>query len=653
MLKLINNFLLQSDRLYNFNVNRAKVLRKNTENMMFHQLRLKLPTEQLVARLSENAKTINELPGFAVSHESGKSDIIVFERSKMNYVYKFVFEAFFPHTNDFFIKKVLYVGLILDTKKYYKLNIEVFQELMLARDITLIQNEEEMQLQYEFLFTNDSNVIEEAKKSLLSIKDKSYNLIRKPEVADLDFGEKLHNDAVYDEKIKPNAGTRIFPTINSNNYDIIKRDLVEKKLFRRFKLKRPKEKLVVNTDVFTGKIINYPGFDLIHSYSKTHLIVNDKELLNYFLKFVYEMFCPRETPSLVNLYLYKAIRIHDITFTDIDEYDFERIYPLMKNANYITLIHNELHNPTHYLFTFVEGPNARSNDPANVNPLFLYDPDDNKAEDVDNVETQYEREDLYDMSLYKHPPIEGESKEKQLDLLPNILTTSRFKIEALNDAFLESQEWEEKTTDSDEDIDDDFDEEKEYAGLDNDQIDIKRKERKFFKRQKQYLQTVNSLVLKYAQEKGPIGYVEENLERKQNQEDIQITLAPVSRVYKTKLGPSLSKLGKKNLPFGPNTTPIYGDSDLLGFTLQHSIGFTVVDINFEAKNRDSLLKFLCSILLFKDIPEMIFERVPYTHIILDEKPFSELTEEFIKLSLTAKEIKLVWREDTYAPAYHL
>ena len=50
---------------------------------------------------------------------------------------------------------------------------------------------------------------------------------------------------------------------------------------------------------------------------------------------------------------------------------------------------------------------------------------------------------------------------------------------------------------------------------------------------------------------------------------------------------------------------------------------------------------------------MIFERVPYTHIILDEKPFSELTEEFIKLSLTAKEIKLVWREDTYAPAYHL
>lgn len=52
-------------------------------------------------------------------------------------------------------------------------------------------------------------------------------------------------------------------------------------------------------------------------------------------------------------------------------------------------------------------------------------------------------------------------------------------------------------------------------------------------------------MLKYAQEKGPIGYVEENLERKQNQEDIQITLAPVSRVYKTKLGPSLSKLGKK------------------------------------------------------------------------------------------------------------
>jgi len=34
-------------------------------------------------------------------------------------------------------------------------------------------------------------------------------------------------------------------------------------------------------------------------------------------------------------------------------------------------------------------------------------------------------------------------------------------------------------------------------------------------------------------------------------------------------------------------------------------------------------------------------------------PVSELTEEFIKLSLTAKEIKLVWREDTYAPAYHL
>jgi hypothetical protein len=192
--------------------------------------------------------------------------------------------------------------------------------------------------------------------------------------------------------------------------------------------------------VFTGKIINYPGFDIIHSYSKTHVIVNDKELLNYFLKFVYEMFCPRETPSIINVYLYKAIRIHDITFTDIDEYDFERIYPLMKNANYITLIHNELHNPTHYLFTFVEGPNAKSNDPANVNPLFLYDPDDNKAEDVDNVETQYEREDLYDMSLYKHPPIEGESKEKQRDLLPNVLTTSRFKIEALNDAFLESQE---------------------------------------------------------------------------------------------------------------------------------------------------------------------------------------------------------------------
>jgi hypothetical protein len=170
---------------------------------------------------------------------------------------------------------------------------------------------------------------------------------------------------------------------------------------------------------------------------------------------------------------------------------------------------------------------------------------------------------------------------------------------------------------------------------------MKRKERRFFKRQKQYLQTVNSLVLKYAQEKGPIGYVEEKVEHKQNQEDIQITLAPVGRIYKTKLGPSLNKLGKKNLPFGPNTTPIYGDSDLLGFTLQHSIGFTAVDINFEAKNRDSLLKFLCSILLFKDIPEMIFERVPYTHIILDEKPFSELTEEFIKLSLTAKEIKLV------------
>jgi hypothetical protein len=182
---------------------------------------------------------------------------------------------------------------------------------------------------------------------------------------------------------------------------------------------------------------------------------------------------------------------------------------------------------------------------------------------------------------------------------------------------------------------------------------MKRKERKFFKRQKQYLQTVNSLVLKYAQEKGPIGYVEENLERRENLEDIQITLAPVQRVYKTKLGPALRKLGKKNLPFGPNTTPIYGDSDLLGFTLQHSVGFTIVEINKDAKNRDALLKFLCSIMLFKDIPEMVFERVPYTTIFLDDKPFSELTEEFIKLSLIASEIKLIWREDTYAPAYHL
>lgn len=82
------------------------------------------------------------------------------------------------------------------------------------------------------------------------------------------------------------------------------------------------------------------------------------------------------------------------------------------------------------------------------------------------------------MSLYKHPPIEGESKEKQLDLLPNILTTSRFKIEALNDAFRISR-MRRKTTDSDEDIDDDFDEEKEYAGLDNDQIDMKEKKENF------------------------------------------------------------------------------------------------------------------------------------------------------------------------------
>lgn len=70
------------------------------------------------------------------------------------------------------------------------------------------------------------------------------------------------------------------------------------------------------------------------------------------------------------------------------------------------------------------------------------------------------KEKIYTIWVYINTPIEGESKEKQLDLLPNILTTSRFKIEALNDAFLESQEWEEKTTDSDEDIDDDFDEEK-------------------------------------------------------------------------------------------------------------------------------------------------------------------------------------------------
>lgn len=619
---------------------------------MFHQLRLKMPKEQLIARVAENAKEIVELPGFAISHECGKSDIIIFERSKMNYVYKFVFEAFFPHTNDFFIKKVMYVGLILDTKKYYKLNIEVFQEMMLARDITLIQNEEENHLQYEFLFTNDMDVIDKAKKSLLNIQKSDYNLIRKPEVADMEFGEKLHNNIEYIEKIKPNLGTRIFPTINSDNYDFIKRDLIEKKLFRKFKLKRPKEKLVVNTDVFTGKIINYPGFDIIHSYSKTHIIVNDKELLNYFLKFVYEMFCPRETPSISKIYLYKAIRIHDITFTDVDEYDFERIYPLMRNANYITLIHNELHNPTHYLFTFVEGPNAKSNDPNNVNPLFLYDPDDNKAEDVDNIETQYEREYLYDMSLYKHPPIEEESKEAQLELLPKVLTTSRFKIEALNDAFLDSQEWKEETTDSDEE-DDGFDEETAYAGLSDDEIDMKRKERKFFKKQENYIQTVNSLILKHAKEKGPIGYVEERLERRDNQEDIHLTLSPVQRPYKTKLGPALRNLGKKTIIHEANIVPAYGDSDLLGFTLEHKVGITKVHINFELKNKNSLLKFLYSVLLLKDMPEVVFERIPYEGICIDDKYFAEFSEEFVKASLVCKEVILVWREGTYPPAFHL
>ena len=620
---------------------------------MFHQLRLKLPTEQLIARTSKSSTEINELPGFAVNHESGKSDIFIFERSKMNYVYKYVFEAFFPHTNDFFIKKVMYVGLILDTKKYYKLNIEVFQEMMLARDITLIQNEEEAHVQYEFLFTNDKKVIEEAKNSFLIIENKDFNLIRKPEVADLEFGEKLHNNSNYDEKPKPNLNTRIFPSITSDNYDFIKRDLIEKKLFRRFKLKRPKEKLVVNTQVFTGKIINYPGFDLIHSYSKTHLISNDKELINYMFKFVYEMFCPRETPSISKIYLYKAIKIHDLIFTDIDEYDFERIYPLMKNANYITLIHNEIHNPTHYLFTFGDGPDAKSEDPKYLNPLFLYDPDDNKAEDVDNVETQYERKDLYDMSLYKHPPIEEETKEKRQELLPEVLTRSRYKIEALNDAFLESQEWKEETTDSDEDRKDDFDEEVEYAGLSDDEIEMKRKERKFFKRHQQYLQTVNSLILKYAKEKGPVGHIEELLEKRDNREDVHITLSPVQRLYKTRLGPSLRNLGKPTINFEVKTTPAYGDADLLGFTLQHSIGFTIVEINKDSKNKTYLLKFLYSIFLLKDIPETVLQRTPYTKITIDGVTYDDFTEEFVKNTLIAKEIILTWRDNIYAPAYHL
>ena len=656
--------MIPSKTPYEFNENRAKIIRKNTENMMFEHLRIKVPTEQLVCRYTKAANDFCELPGFIISHESGKSHILILERSKINYMLKFVFEAFFPHSNDFLIKKLLYTGLILDTKKHYKIDIEVFQSLVLARDITLIQNEEEMHQMYDFFFTNDSALIQEADQSFSVYRDKDIFLPDEPNEIDFEYSDKLHHNISYDVKPQPRPGTKIFPTITNDNYNFIKRDFIEKKLFRKFKLKRPKEKLVVNTNVITGKIINYPGFDIIHGYRKTLLLPNDKDLINYTFKFIYEMFCPRETPNINNVYLYKALKIHDINFWDVTEDDFEVIYPFIKVASYIVLIHNERHNVLNYLFTFGDDAKAKSEDPKYLNPLFLKDEDDDDREDIESIEKEYENLNLFDMSLYEHPKLSEENeqeteenKEKiNKDHIPKVLMSSKFKLQALQSEKEDKWEAEDDSDDSDDDSDDDeedYEGKPDYRVIDPKEEIIRKTERRFIKKQQKYLQDIESLLLKHVREKGPVGVIEEESDNLAELYDSHITQAPVDRLYRTLLGPGLRELGPEHIIYEASTFPVYGDSDRLGFTLRHYLGYTSVDINPGLKNKTYLLKFLCYVLILKEIPKSAYEKTPYDYVSIDGKDYKEFTEEFLRAILDAKEIKLIWRGDTFPPAYHL
>ena len=624
--------MLPENRLYNFNVNRAKLLRRNTEDMMFKKLRLKKPKEQLIVRSSRSCPDFLQMPGFIVTHNSKHSEILLTHRNKINYLMKYIFEAFFPHTNDILVKKILYIGLILDTRKHYVLNIDIFQEIMLARDISLILNDEEMITEYEFLFSDDTETIQNAKTSF-KIKEDDCFLPDDINITDVTSLEKIKKKPKYKKKITPNPGTEIFPLITDDNFDFIKREHVEKKLFKKYKLKVPTEKLVVNTNVRTTKIINYPGFDLIHSIKRSHIVIKDREKINYVLKFVYEMFCPRENPIVSKTYLYKEITIHDVTFATIAEDDFERIYPFMKNALNFVLIHNEEECVVNYLFTFVDDLNAKSNDEKNINQKFI-DTGQHIDFDIDKLEADFDNANLFDMDLYKTVVT------KKKDVIPKILTASAFKIQALNASLIDSDDFDSEDEDTDDDEDTEWQE-----GLDEETIEMKKKEKKLIEKQLRYAQTVESLILKRPTEKGPIIEAEP--------EELKVTTAPVKKPYKVRMGPAFQRSAKQNVIKGDRTFPSYGDFDALGFRIKHHVSRSVVEVNEEKPNKNFLIKFLLSILILKHMPQGVFQKTPYKSVILDGIEFSEFSEEYTKACLVAKSIELVWDDFCYAPDYHI
>lgn len=275
---------------------------------------------------------------------------------------KFLFEAFFPHTNDFLISKVLFTGIIIDTRKYYKLDMSLYQEIALARDISLIQNDDEMIPEYDFFFSKNKDLIEKAKNSFVLMTEKleedSCYLQEETNELDFEYLEKLQKDPTYLKKIRASMNTKMLPEITNKNYDHIKREYVEKKLFKKYRLKLVREKFIVHTGVKTKRILNYPGFTLTHLAKKTLINITDKEKLNYLLKFLYEMFCPRENPIVMDIQLYKELTVNDVSFRTIAEDDFERIFPFIKTAFTVVLVHNEKFNVLHYLFTFVNDKTA-------------------------------------------------------------------------------------------------------------------------------------------------------------------------------------------------------------------------------------------------------------------------------------------------------
>lgn len=613
------------------------MLRRNTEDMMFKKLRLKLPSEQLVVAKSISSLNFWELPGFIVHHDGDKSHLIITHREKLNYLMKFLFEAFFPHTNDFLISKVLFTGIIIDTRKYYKLDMSLYQEIALARDISLIQNDDEMIPEYDFFFSKNKDLIEKAKSSFVLMTEKleedSCYLQEETNELDFEYLEKLQKDPTYLKKIRASMNTKMLPEITNKNYDHIKREYVEKKLFKKYRLKLVREKFIVHTGVKTKRILNYPGFTLTHLAKKTLINITDKEKLNYLLKFLYEMFCPRENPIVMDIQLYKELTVNDVSFRTIAEDDFERIFPFIKTAFTVVLIHNEKFNVLHYLFTFVNDKTAQSNDDHHIKKEHLEE-NNYALDDLEKLDQEFEKAVLYDKELYKHEDI-WENKKRKRDVLPKILTSSRFKLEQLNATLLELEE-----ADSEEESTDE-----EWEDCDDDEKEIKKKEKKLYKQKLKYAQKVEALAVKQVREKGPA--VEPD------PDEMQFINAPVERLYRLRVAPEFQGYIRQNMLPDDKSFPAYGNFEELGFKLIHYKTYTTVQIDKKRTNRDHLLKFLCGIFILRDLPETHYERPPYKAIVLDGLHYVQFTENFVRAAVDAEFIELIWDPNKYAPDYHI